>query len=152
MSDYIEGKALRKLQLGTKVERATATLPQTTAAPIFNVLGGRVSVKRIVGEVTVILGAVGNMSLEGNPTTGTMVPLCAVVAAGTKEAGTLLGITGTFADAMLAANAGALEAQVKDVVLPVGTIDLRLSASSTGSVKWTLFYVPIDDGAYIEAA
>ena len=152
MSDYIEGKALRKLQLGAKVERATATLPQTAAAAIFNVLVGRVSITRIVGEVTTILGAVGNMSLEGNPTTGTMVPLCAVVAAGTKEAGTLLGITGTFANAMLAANAGALEAQVHNAVLPVGTIDLRLSASSTGSVKWTLFYVPIDDGAYVEAA
>lgn len=152
MSDYIAGKALRKLLLGKKVERATATLPQTTAAAIFNIVGGRVAITRIVGEVTVILGAVGNMSLEGNPTTGTMVPLCAVVAAGTKEAGTLLGITGTFADAMLAANAGALEAQVKDVVLPVGTIDLRLSASSTGECKWTLFYIPIDDGAYVEAA
>lgn len=152
MSDYIAGKALRKLLLGKKVERATATLPQTTAAAIFNIVGGRVSVRRIVGEVTVILGAVGNMSLEGNPATGTMVPLCAVVAAGTKEAGTLLGITGTFANAMLAANAGALEAQVKDAVLPVGTIDLRLSASSTGSVKWTIFYIPIDDGAYVTAA
>ena len=152
MSDYIKGKALRKLQLGTKVERATATLPQTTAAAIFNILGGRVAITRIVGEVTVILGAVGNMSLEGNPTTGTMVPLCAVVAAGTKEAGTLLGITGTFADAMLAANAGALEAQVHSVVLPVGVIDLRLSGSSTGSVKWTVFYIPIDDGAYVTAA
>jgi len=152
MSGYIAGKALRKLNLGLKVDRATATLPQTTAAAIFNVLVGRVAITRIVGEVTTILGAVGNMSLEGNPTTGTMVPLCAVVAAGTKEAGTLLGITGTFADAMLAANAGALEAQVKPVILPVGTLDLRLSASSTGSVKWTVFYMPIDDGAYIEAA
>jgi len=152
MSDYIAGKALRKLLLGKKVERATATLPQGTAAAIFNILGGRVAITKIVGEVTTILGAVGNMKLTGNPTTGTSVDLCAVVAAGTKEAGTLLGITGTFADAMLAANAGALEAQIKDVILPVGTLDLDLSGSSTGSVKWTLFYIPIDDGAYVEAA
>jgi len=37
-------------------------------------------------------------------------------------------------------------------VLPVGTLDLRLAASSTGEVRWTIFYVPIDDGAYITAA
>lgn len=152
MSDYIAGKALRKLLLGKKVDRATATLPQSDAEAIFNVVGGRVSVTRIVGEVTTLLGTVGNMSLEGNPDTGTMVPLCAVVAAGAKEAGTLLGITGTFANAMLAANAGALEAQVKEFVLPVGTIDLRLSASDSGACKWTIFYIPIDDGAYVTAA
>jgi len=152
MGDYMDNKALRKLAFGRKVERATATLPQSATAAIFNILTGRVAITRIIGEVTVILGAVGNMSLNGAPTVGTAVPLCAVVAAGTKEAGTLLGITGTFANAMLAANAGALEAQVKDVILNVGTLTLTLSASSTGSVKWTLFYIPIDDGAYVAAA
>jgi len=152
MSAYIEGKALRKLQLGTKVERATATLPQTTSAPIFNILGGRVAITEIIGEVTTILGAVGNMSLESTPAVGTVLPLCAVLAAGTLEAGTLLGITGDFSVAMNGANAGGLEGQSQSAILPVGTLDLRLSASSTGSVKWTLFYIPIDDGAYVEAA
>lgn len=149
---FIDGQGLRKLFLGRKVERATATLPQTTAAPIFNILGGRVAMLGILGEVTVVLGAVGNMSLEANPTVGTAAGLCAVVAAGTFEAGTLLSITGAVGDAMLGVSAGGVEMQRSPVVLPVGTLDLRLSASSTGSVKWTLFYVPIDDGASVEAA
>ena len=51
MSEYLAGKSLRKLLKGKKVERATATLPQTTAAPIFNILGGRVAMIGILGEV-----------------------------------------------------------------------------------------------------
>jgi len=140
------------INLGMRVDRATATLPQTTAAAIFNILGGKVAMTAIVGEVTTILGAVGNMSLESNPTTGTTAALCAVVAAGTFEAGTLLSIDGTKATAMLGVNAGGSAMQSKPVALPVGTLDLRLSASSTGSVKWSIFYVPLEDGAYVEAA
>jgi hypothetical protein len=143
---------LADIGLGIRVDRATATLPQSTAAAIFNIVGGRVAMTAIVGEVTTILGAVGNMSLEANPTTGTAAALCAVLAAGALEAGTLLSIDGTLATAMLGVNAGGTAMQSKPVALPVGTLDLRLSASSTGSVKWSIWYVPIDDGAYVTAA
>jgi len=152
MSEFIAGKAVRKLLLGVKVDRASATLPQTAAAPIFNVVGGRVAMIGIVGEVTVILGAVGDMSLEANPTVGTLAGLCAVTAAGAMEAGTLISIDGTIATALLCVSAGGTAMQSKPVVLPVGTLDLRLSASSTGEVRWSIFYVPIDDGAYVTAA
>lgn len=145
-------QVIADLRIGMRVDRATATLPQTAAAAIFNIVGGRVAMTAIVGEVTVILGAVGNMSLESNPTTGTTAALCAVVAAGTFEAGTLLSIDGTIATAMLGVDAGGTAIQSKPVVLPVGTLDLRLSASSTGSVRWSIFYVPVDTGAYITAA
>ena len=140
------------INLGIRVDRATATLPQTTAAAIFNVLVGRVAMTAILGEVTTVLGLVGNMSIEANPTTGTTAALCAVVAAGAFEAGTLLSIDGTKATAMLGVNAGGTAMQSKPVALPVGTLDLRLSLSSTGSVKWSLWYVPIDEGAYVTVA
>ena len=143
---------LADIGLGIRVDRATATLPQTTAAAIFNIVGGRVAMRAILGEVTTVLGAVGNMSLEANPTTGTAAGLCAVVAAGTFEAGTLLSIDGTIATAMLGVDAGGSAMQSKPVALGVGVIDLRLSASSTGSVKWSIWYVPIDAGAYVTAA
>ena len=152
MSVFLAGKAARKLRFGLKVERASATLPQTAAAPIYNILGGRVAMLAILGEVTVVLGAVGNMNLESNPTVGSTSLLSAVLAAGALEAGTLISIDGTLATAMLGVDAGGTAIQSKPVVLPVGTLDLRLAASSTGEVKWTLFYVPIDDGAYVEAA
>ena len=150
--NYLEGEQLRRLTFGLKVDRATATLPQTTAAAIFNVLVGRVAMLGIVGEVTTVLGAVGNMSLEVNPTVGTTTAICAVVAAGTAEASSQFSIEGTAGTAMTLGAGGAVAMQVKPVVLSVGTLDLRLSGSSTGSVKWSILYVPIDDGAYVTAA
>jgi len=153
MSDYIAGKALRKLNLGVKVERATATLPQTAQAALFNVKTGRVAVTAIIGEVTVVIQTqANNTKLVANPTTGTDVDLCAVLSISAKEVGCLFGITGLFSDAMVGANAGATVIPKNPVVVPVGSIDLNCAASNTGSVKWTVFYIPIDDGAYVEAA
>jgi hypothetical protein len=145
-------QSIADIGLGMRVDRATATLPQTAAAAIFNIKGGRVAMMAILGEVTTTLGAVGNMSLEATPTVGTLAVLCAVVAAGTFEAGTLLSIDGLKATAMTGVSAGGVAMQTRPVALPVGTLNLRLSASSTGSVKWSLWYVPLDDGAYVEAA
>lgn len=153
MSDYLVGKALRKLQFGVKVDRATATLPQTTAAAIFNVLVGRVLLTQIVGEVTTVIQTqANNTKLTGNPTTGTAVDICAALDITADEAGCLYGITGLNTDALIGADAGALPGQTRPVVLAVGTLDLDCAASNTGSIKWTVFYVPVDDGAYMEAA
>lgn len=153
MADFIEGKALRKLLYGDKVDRATAALPQAAAAAIFNVVGGRVAITQIVGEVTTIIqNQANNTKLTANPTTGTSVDICAVLSIANDEVGTLYGITGLNSDAMLGINAGALPAQTRDVIVNVGTIDLDCAAANTGSVKWSILYVPIDDGAYITAA
>jgi hypothetical protein len=83
---------------------------------------------------------------------GTTAALCAVLAAGALEEGTLLSIDGTLATAMLGVDAGGTAMQSKPVALNVGTLDLRLSGSSTGSIKWSIWYVPLDDGAYVTAA
>ena len=153
MSDYIAGKALRKLQLGIKVDRATATLPQTAAAAIFNILVGRVMVTGIVGEVTTVIQTqANNTKLTGTPTTGTAVDICANLDISADEVGCLYGITGLNTDALIGINAGALPAQTRGVVLAVGTLNLACAASNTGSVKWSITYIPIDDGAYITAA
>lgn len=154
MANYNQSalKALADIGLGVRVDRATATLPQSAAAAIFNIKGGRVAMMAILGEVTTVLGAVGNMSLEATPTFGTLAALCAVTAAGSLEAGTLISIDGLKATALLAVSAGGTALQSRPVVLPIGTLNLKLSSSSTGSVKWSLWYVPIDDGAYVEAA
>ncbi len=153
MSDYIAGKALRKLLLGKKVERATATLPQSTAAAIFTIATGRVLLTQIIGEVTTVIQTqANNTKLTANPTVGTSVDICAVLSITADEVGCLYGITGLNTDALIGINAGALPAQTRGVVLPAGTLDLDCAASNSGSVKWTLFYIPIDDGAYVEAA
>ena len=108
MSVIIQGPQIRQILLGTKVDRATANLPQTTQSALFTVTGGRILVTSIVGEVTtVIQNQANNTKLVANPTTGTDVDLCAVLSITAKEVGTLFGITGLFSDALVGANAGA---------------------------------------------
>ena len=144
-------QVIADMRLGLRVDRATNTLPQSTAAAIFNVVGGTVAMTGILGTITTIFGTVGNISLESNPTTGTTAALCATTAAGSFEEGTLLSIDGTKATALLAVDAGGSAMQSKPVALPVGTLDLRLSTSSTGNAKWSIWYVPLEVGAYVTA-
>lgn len=153
MANFIQGKTFRDMNLGLMVSKATAALPQGTAAAIFNIVGGRVAITQIIGEVTTIIQTTANNTkLVGNPTTGTSADICAVLDITADEVGTLYGISGLNTDAMIGINAGALPAQVRSVILAAGSLDLNCAGSATGSVKWNIFYYPIDDGAYIEAA
>lgn len=153
MASLLPLNQLRRLVLGDHIARATATLPQSTNAPIFTIAGGRVLLTALFGEVTTVLGAVGNMKLIATPTTGTAADMCAVVAAGTKEVGTVFSITGKASDAMVATSSGFGPGfAYYGILVDIGTINLSLSLSSTGSVKWDLYYVPLDDGATVTAA
>lgn len=145
--------ALTGMGIGMRVDRATAALPQTTASALFNVVGGTVAITAIVGEVTTVIQTqANNTKLTANPTTGTSVDICAVLDISAKEVGTLFGITGTVGDAMIGANAGATQLPANAVVANIGTIDLDCAAGNTGSVKWSIWYLPLEDGAYITAA
>ena len=150
--NFIDLAQMRRLLWGIKVSRAAATLPQSTNSPIFTISGGRVLITAIFGQVTVVLGAVGNMKLIATPTVGSAQDMCAVVAAGTLAAGTSLGITGAVGDAMVAQNGVMKGISYDGIMVDVGTINLSLSASSTGQCKWDLFYTPLDDGASVVAA
>lgn len=143
---------VRRLLWGQHVARAAATLPQSTNSPIFTIAGGRVLITALFGQVTVVLGAVGNMKLIATPTVGLAQDMCAVVAAGTLAAGTSLGITGAVGDAMVAQNGVMKGISYDGIMVDTGTINLSLSLSSTGTVKWDLFYTPLDDGASIVVA
>lgn len=141
------------LAFGVPVERPTAALPATTQAALFNVVGGRVAILSIIGEVTTVIQTqANNTKLVSNPTVGTDVDLCAVLSITAKEVGALFGITGLFSDAMVGANAGATVIPRNPVVVAAGTIDLSCAATNTGAVKWQIRYLPIDEGAYITAA
>lgn len=153
MAAGISGLQARKLRYGAKVDRATAALPQTTQSALFTVTGGRILLTGIVGEVTTIIqNQANNTKIVANPTTGTDVDLCAVLNIANDEVGCLYGITGLFSDALVGANAGATVMPRNDIVIPIGTIDLNCAASNTGSVKWSMFYVPLDSGAAVAAA
>jgi len=141
--------------LGVHVARATAALPAAQAA-LFTITGGRVLLTGFIGQVTVaILNQACTLKPTSNPTTGTDVDIAAASASvAAKEIGSLFGITGTFATAMNVNNAGATPWMTNPVVLPIGTLDLTPSAdnSATGSVKWDVWYIPLDIGAKLVAA
>ena len=140
-----------KVMLGARVDRATANI--TTGLALFNILGGRVLVKLILGEVTTIIETKPvNFKLQANPTVGTTNDLSANLDLSAKEAGTLLTISGTAATPTQAGSSGAVLGQAIPVIVAVGAVEAVVGATHTGSIKFSLFYVPIDDGAYVEAA
>lgn len=133
------------------VARSAATLPQTTQTAYFTVTG-RCMVLKAIGEVTTVIQAqANNIKLVSNPTVGADVDMCAVLDINGDAVGTVYTITGTLSDAMVATTSGAVQSQLTGIDVMAGTIDLSASASSTGATKWTIHYVPIDDGATITA-
>jgi hypothetical protein len=152
MSNFIAGKVLRELELGLKVERATANI--TTGSSLFTISGGRIRLNLLVGEVTTVMETKTiNFKLSANPTVGTTVDLCANLDLSADEAGTMYTIAGNNpATAMQRGESGVVIDQAGKPIIAAGTIEATVGATHTGSIKWTLFYVPIDDGASVEAA
>jgi hypothetical protein len=151
MSNFISGKTLRELQLGMKVERATDNI--LTGEALFTISGGRIKINQIIGEVTTIIETkTVNFKLQANPTTGTTTDLCANLDLSADEVGSLYTISGLGSDAMRRGESGNVPAQNNAVICAAGTIDAVVGATHTGSIKWTIFYIPIDDGASVAAA
>lgn len=145
--------AAAMFRLGARVDRATATLPQTAAGTIFTISGGRVMIAMILGEVTTVIQTqANNTKVKLVPTAGSTVDLCAVKDITALEVGGKLVVPGVAATALTQANAGAIIAQTTPVVCAIGNLQLDCAASNTGSIKWSLWYVPVDDGALIVAA
>lgn len=151
-NEFFGGKARRKVMLGAKLDRATATIPASTYEALFTITGGRVVVTSMVGEVTTVLGATAtNLKITATPTTGTAVDVASNLAVASKEAGCLFGV-GVFAAAMIGANAGATSLPTTPFVVPIGTLGITTSATNTGSIKWSATYIPYDDGAEMVVA
>lgn len=132
--------------------RATGTMPQGAASALFTVTG-KVKILNIIGEVTTVLGSVANaLKLVSNPTVGNDVDLCATVEGNAAAVGSLFTITGTLANAMIKTASGAVPSQATPVIVTAGTIDLNAAGSTTGSIKWTVVYEPIDPGSMVFAA
>lgn len=160
LAEFVKEKVLKPIDSGAKfsigevVQRATASLPQTTAASLFTVANGRVLITSIVGEVTTIIETQANATkLIATPTIGTAVDMCVALDITADEVGCLYGITGTPGDALVGTDAGlTISMGNKGIVVNAGTIDLDCAASNTGAIKWTVHYVPIDEGATLVAA
>jgi len=159
MSDYLDGKALRKLTLGTMVPRAAQliAITATPGLPIYTVTG-LILVTGLLGVCTTTHGGVANtISFEFNPTaaTGANSAITATTDLGTTS------VVGDVAVVVGAPATGPLGGHVavnvlgstsgKGIVLNDGVIGLVATAAN-GGWRWILFYIPIDDGAYVRVA
>jgi hypothetical protein len=146
---------LKTYLLGKGVSKAAATLPATTTQNIFTIAGGRVLVTCLVGEVTTVCSATAsNLKVTSVPTVGSAVDVAANLAIASFELGAILVVEGD-GTAIIGASAGAGFAPALNAlpfILPIGTLRIETSGTNTGATKWDLFYVPIDDGAYVVSA
>lgn len=151
MSSQISGKAQLRNQYGITVQRVASTLPASTDLTIFNVAGGRVLLTTLVGEVTTVIQAQATATkIRHTSTVGAITSdLCATVDLTGAVVGTQFGITGS---AGTAAAIGSAVPQTNEVVLTTGALKLNTAATSTGAMRWTITYIPLDDGASITAA
>lgn len=159
MSVLTSSSAYRAMQLGIQVNRATATLPATAAQNIFTVTVGRVLLTSLLGEVTTIIQAQSTtVKLTSTPTTGTAVDLTANTGdINALEVGGLITVTPAltltpFGLAIQKQLAGAATLPAVRIVIPIGSLSYTTGATSTGSIKWTMTYIPLDDGATVVAA
>jgi hypothetical protein len=138
--------AYTAMRFGIQVSRAAANLPQTAAAGIAVVTGGRVAVLAIMGQVTTIIQAQANTTkLTMVPTTGASTDLCAVADINGLVVGNFLQPTGLPSDALVIL--GAARIPREQIVLPIGQLNLNCAASSTGQIKWDFWWLPLDVGA-----
>ncbi len=156
MSVLIQGDQLRALTLGVRVARATAALPQTTTSTLFTIATGKVLITSLFGEVTTVIQTqANNTKLTFDPTAaGASQDMCAVVDITADAVGTVYSITGTPATALQDSLNWTPSSKMlaQPVMLKPGSILLDCAASNTGSVKWDLCYIPLDNGASVAAA
>lgn len=153
MSSTPKAIRLRQIAFGDKVDRATAALPQTATGTLFTVTGGRIIVTSLVGTVTTVIQAQANaVKLVATPTTGTVNDLSTTVDINALVVGGLLATTGLAGDALVKSTGGGISAQRNPIIVAIGAIGLNTAASSTGSIAWSLTWMPYDLGAVVVAA
>ena len=146
----MDATAVEELNVGTRVDRTAATLPASTTGTIFTVTGSVLLVS-IIGTVgTIIQTQACNLSISLVDTlTSTTTALCAVLNISAKAAGSLLTITGTLATAMQSGLI--LPVQAAPVILVPGNLIITTSATNTGTIGWSVWYVPLTAGASMAA-
>jgi hypothetical protein len=142
------------VRLGLKVEKAAISVAGATTKSVFNVVGGNCILYGLIGISTTGQAAGANaVTWISTPTVGTAINLSGgVTSIASHEAGGFVSLTGTLADATLVSNAGAGQLLTTPLVVAPGVIGFATAGNTAGSYKFICWYIPAEDGAYIEAA
>ncbi len=143
-------------KLGIRVDRATSALAQGGTIDVFTVSGGAVLVTALVGIVTTVIQTqTDNMKFIGHPATGTDVDLCATSDVTALEVGGSVSLPGVVGTALVKATAGGntIPSSNSGYILQSGVVIRQsCSASNSGNMKHSLWYIPLDPGASVAAA
>lgn len=159
MSNRTLGQAVRESALGIRVEKSLATLADGNLFTTF----GRNLVNLLFGQVTTQPDA-GATTIKLQTETNT-IDLCAATTITNDAIGTMYFLTGEVAVILngtgntpiidVAANLTGMPSspiilgrrETLDAIQQVQTGD-----DADGVILWALYYIPLEDGAYIEAA
>ena len=148
-------RAVGQIYQGVKVEATTNPIV-TGQNAVFNIVGGRVLLLDLMGLVTADLQAAALLlHWDFDADFGGDVALCIDSADFTGDlAGTMYLMPAAVGGALTVPAGGAYLRLFPALgwVLSAGALDLHANNSRTGGIKWTVWYIPLDDGAYITAA
>ncbi len=167
----MSGKALRQSVFG-QVATKTHTPTTNVYNSIFTITGGLVMIQALVGEVTVAIANTASLTgkLAATPSGGSAADLSAATGVTNDAVGTLYSLTSGVATDLLSiqsvSSIGGTPVAASEVpnvtyahglwrpiVLRAGTIGFTVSNHAiTGSIKWHVLYVPLEDGAAIAAS
>ncbi|KKL48614.1 hypothetical protein LCGC14_2323770, partial [marine sediment metagenome] len=143
-NDFISG-------LGYKVTKTAARTSGAGADDLFDVTG-LVLITLLFGEVTVQFPINSDVLLNEKTNSG---PICAVTILDSLVTGSLVQVTGVPGDALAGAVgsvAGAVGASAR-ILFDNDTIEATWTEiGTTGTMKWTLYYIPLETGAVVAAA
>lgn len=138
---------------GLRVDKATVSVLAASTKSLFTVTGGNCIILALIGESTTGQAAGANAAKYiSTPTVGTAVDMCAAGDIVSAEIGALFTITGVLATAAVISNAGCGAMMWAPIIVAPGTIGFNTAGNTAGSWKFSIWYVPAEDGAYIEAA
>lgn len=149
----------RALHLGFKVQKAGVL---TADDDLFTVVG-QVLITLIYGEVTTVMdGGASTVALNEKASS---IALCAATTITSDAAGEIYMLSGDAGAVVNGADAPTLKVgqlagtPLAPFVFGLGngvlgslTIESTETGDDTGEILWTLFYIPLEPGAYVAAA
>lgn len=160
MSNPTRGKAVRETTLGIS---ATKTLASLADANIFTTYG-KILITLLMGEVTGVGdGGVTTIKIQSETDT---IDMCAATTVTSDAVGEVYIMTGDKAVILngtgstpvkgvgsLLAAAGGLNPMIFGLHGTADAIQLvQTGDDATHAVRWTIFYIPLEEGAYAVAA
>jgi hypothetical protein len=136
--------------LGVQVDRATEHMGDKD---IFSVDGGRVLLTGILGIVTTAIGGGSeDIELDFDPDNSeSTIALCTVTLIDGDPVGTMYTLAAAVGSALTIGTQTIAIGPVPGWVLEAGDIVLDETGTELGSIQWTVWYIPLDEGATVTA-